>query len=100
MAPLLRSGLATSQEVIYSHSPAKGSLWVRRQPSTRFLFSCSLYRVWSPAAGSGTFLSAGAFSSLQEVSEKMRIAGVRGVENKREQLNAQTKTAFLQFVTL
>src|SRR5437764_12804541 len=30
-SPLLRSGLAWSQEVISSHSPLKGSLWLRRQ---------------------------------------------------------------------
>ena len=37
--------------------PSKGSFWVRRQPSTCFLLSCSRYRIWSPAAGSGTLLS-------------------------------------------
>jgi hypothetical protein len=31
---------------ICSHSPAKGSLWVRCQPSMRFLRSCTRYRVW------------------------------------------------------
>src|SRR5207247_9309101 len=53
MSPLLRSGLATNQEKICSHSPSKGSLWVRRQPRTRFLRSCPRYKVWSPAVGSG-----------------------------------------------
>jgi hypothetical protein len=38
---LQRSGLACSQEKTCSHSPSKGSVWVRRQPSTRFLRSCS-----------------------------------------------------------
>jgi hypothetical protein len=41
MSPLLHSGLATNQDRICSHSPSKGSLWVRRQPKTRFLLSCS-----------------------------------------------------------
>src|SRR5712691_4130084 len=54
MSPLLRSGLATNQERICSHSPSKGSLWVRRQPKTRFLRSCSQYKVSSPAVGPGT----------------------------------------------
>ena len=31
--------------MICSHSPSKGSFWVRRQPSTRFLRSCTRYRV-------------------------------------------------------
>ncbi len=31
-----------------SHSPSNGSLWVRRQPSTRFLRSCSRNRMSSP----------------------------------------------------
>jgi len=52
-----RSGLASTQEVICSHSPSKGSLWVRRQPRTRFLLSCSRYRVWIVADGSGTLFS-------------------------------------------
>src|SRR5712692_9841306 len=44
MSPLLRSGLAINQETICSHSPAKGSLWVRHQPSTVFS---------APAPGTG-----------------------------------------------
>jgi hypothetical protein len=49
-----RSGLALNQETIRFHSPSKGSFWVRRQPRTRFLFSCSWYKVGSPPEGSRT----------------------------------------------
>ena len=48
-----RSGLVIVQDRICSHSPSKGALWVRRQHSTRFLRSCSRFRIWSPAAGIG-----------------------------------------------
>jgi hypothetical protein len=57
-----RSGLTISQDRTCSHSPSKGSLWVRRQPRTRFLRSCSRYKVSSPAVGSGAFLSEGALA--------------------------------------
>lgn len=36
-----RGYLATNQDRNCSHSPSKGSLWVRRQTSSRFLRSCS-----------------------------------------------------------
>src|SRR5215470_2842045 len=39
-----RSGLVITQDIICSHSPSKGALWVRRQPSKRFLRSCFWYR--------------------------------------------------------
>ena len=65
-----RSGLAISQEMICSHSPAKGSMWVRRQPRTRFLRFCSRYRVWRPATGSGMLLLAGTFPAVQNSTEK------------------------------
>src|SRR6266567_4657700 len=47
MSPLLRSGLTTGQERICSHSPAKGSLWVRRQPGP--VFSAPAFGTWSGA---------------------------------------------------
>ncbi len=88
-----RSGLATSQEKTCSHSPSKGSVWVRRQPSTRFLRSCSRYRLSSPAAGSGTLLSARTSPAIQRSTEKVRrgVGGILGT--KGEQLTAQRKTA-------
>src|SRR5450759_2543412 len=52
MSPLLRSGLACTQEAMCSHAPSNGSLCVRRQPRTRFLFSCCWYKVGSPLDGS------------------------------------------------
>src|SRR5713226_6106127 len=70
MSPLLRSGLAISQDRICSHSPSKGSLWVRRQPRTRFLRSCSRYKVWSPAAGPGTLPSLGNVPTVHCSTEK------------------------------
>jgi hypothetical protein len=67
---LLRSGLATNQEMICSHSPAKGPLWVRRQPRKRFLRSCSRYKVSSPAAGPETLPSTGSFPVIQHSSAR------------------------------
>jgi hypothetical protein len=70
-----------------------GSLWVRRQPSTRFLRSCSRYKVWSPAAGSGTLSSPGSVPVIERSTEKTRMgAGVRD-EIKGEQPTAQRKMA-------
>ena len=88
-----RSGLATNHDRICSHSPSKGSLWVRRQPSTRFLRSCSRYRIWSPATRSWTFPSTGSFPAVQRSTEKMRM-GVEGRDKTTgEQPKAQQKTA-------
>ena len=67
-----RSGLASTQEVICSHSSSKGSLWVRRQPGTRFLLSCSRYRVWIVADGSGTLFSTRSVPAEQHSTEKTR----------------------------
>src|SRR6266568_6685526 len=84
MSPLLRSGLAISQDRICSHSPSNGSLWVRRQPSTRFRLSCSRYKVWSPAVGSPTLLSSGSLPMVQSSTEKTRVlAEGRGGNNRR-----------------
>src|SRR2546421_5352370 len=93
MSPLLRSGLATSQDRICSHSPSKGSLWVRRQPSTRFLRSCSRYKVWRPAAGSGMLPSAEIFLVAHRSTEKTRRGSEGRDERKGEQPTAQRKTA-------
>ena len=78
MSPLLRSGLATSQDRIRFHAPAKGSLWLRRQPRTRFLRSCSRYKVSSPAAGSGTLPGVGS------VLRKRRGEGWKGEMREKE----------------
>ena len=93
MSPLLRSGLAISQDRICSHSPSKGSLWVLRQPSTRFRRSCSRYKVWSPAVGSPTLLSSGSFPMVQSSTEKTRVLAKGRGEITGEQLTAQRKTA-------
>src|SRR2546428_8595503 len=93
MSPLLRSGLATNQERICSHSPSKGSLWVHRQPSTRFLRSCSRYKVWRPAAGSGMLPSAEIFLVAHRSTEKTRRVSERRDERKGEQPTAQRETA-------
>jgi hypothetical protein len=92
-----RSGLATSQDRICSHSPSKGSLWVRRQPRMRFLCSCSWNSVWSPAAGSGTLLSAGSVPAVQDSTEKTRMEGEGACETKGEQPMAQRNTAFCNY---
>jgi hypothetical protein len=93
MSPLLLSGLAINQDRICSHSPSKGSLWVRRQPKTRFLRSCSRYKVRSPASGSVTLLSSGSFPTVQSSTEKTRIGAEEIGEITGEQLTAQRKTA-------
>src|SRR5438105_10683760 len=93
MSPLLRSGLAISQDRICSHSPSKGALWVRRQPCTRFRLSCSRYKVWSPAVGSPTLLSSGSIPMVQSSTEKTRVLAEGRGEITGEQLTAQRKTA-------
>lgn len=93
MSPLLRSGLATNQEVICSHSPSKGSLWVRRQPSTRFRRSCSRYKDSSPAAGSGMFSSTGNVPAVHCSTEKTRRGAEGRDEIKGKQPAAQRKMA-------
>src|SRR5438105_14784137 len=93
MSPLLRSGLAWSQEKICSHSPSKGSLWWRRQPKTRFLRSCSRYKVSSPAVGAGAFRSSGSFPAVHCSPEKTWRGSERGDETKGEQPTAHRKTA-------
>src|SRR6266581_7853318 len=93
MSPLLRSRLATNQDRICSHSPSKGSLWVRRQPSTRFLRSCWRYKDSSPAAGLGKPPSLGSFPAVHCSTEKTWRGSERGDEIKGEQPTAQRKTA-------
>src|SRR5437588_8969268 len=93
ISPPLRSGLAWSQEKICSHSPSKGSLWVRRQPSTRFLRSCSRYKVSSPAAGLGKLPSSGSFPAVHCSTEQTWRGSERGDEIKGGQPAAQRKTA-------
>src|SRR5437660_7727393 len=93
MSPLLRSGLAINQEKICSHSPSNGSLWVRRQPRTRFLRSCSRYKVWRPAAGSGMLPSTEIFLVAHLSTEKTRRGTEGRDERKGEQPTAQRKTA-------
>ncbi len=88
-----RSGLATNQEKICSHSPSKGSLWVRRQPSTRFLRSCSWYKVSSPAAGSGILPVEGSNPVIQRSTEKAWMEAEGSDERKGKQPTAQRKTA-------
>jgi hypothetical protein len=79
--------------MISSHTPLKGSLWVHRQPRTRFLLSCSRYRVWSPAAGSGALLEAWTLPIVHYSAEKTRT-GAEGVfEIKGGTLTAKRKTA-------
>ena len=85
--------LAWSQEKICSHSPSKGSLWVRRQPKTRFLRSCSRYKVSSPAVGAGAFRSSGSFPAVHCSPEKTWRGSERGDETKGEQPTAHRKTA-------
>src|SRR6266700_2909933 len=92
MSPLLPSGLAINQEKICSHSPSKGSLWVRRQPRTRFLRSCSRYRVWH-TTGLGTLLSSGTFAAELRSTEKTRSGADDRLGTNGEQLVAQRKTA-------
>src|SRR6266566_8613974 len=93
MSPLLRSGLATIQEKICSHSPAKGSLWVRRQPSTRFLRSCSRDKVSSPVVGAGTLSSTGKLPAIERSTEKTQMGTEVRDEIKGGQPTAQRKTA-------
>lgn len=88
-----RSGLASTQEVICSHSPSKGSFWVRRQPRTRFLLSCSRYRVWIVADGSGTLFSTRSVPAEQHSTEKTRRGADGGPGTQGEQPTAQLKTA-------
>jgi hypothetical protein len=56
----------------------RGLVFVRRQPRMRFLFFCSRYWVWRPAAGQGTLLSMGTFPTVQCSTEKTRM-GAEGV---------------------
>src|SRR5437588_9271171 len=93
MSPLLLSGLSTNQDRICSHSPSKGSLWVRRQPSTRFLRSCSRYKVSNPAGGSEAFRSSGRFPAAHCSTEKTQRGVERGEETKGAQPTAQRNTA-------
>jgi hypothetical protein len=93
ISPPLRSGLAWSQEKICSHSPSKGSLWVRRQPRIRFLRSCSRYRVSSPAGGTGAFLTSGRLPAVHCATEKTWRGSERGDETKGAQPIAQRNTA-------
>src|SRR5260370_15032425 len=93
MSHVLSSGLAISQERICSHSPSKGSLWVRRQPKTHFRLSCSRYKVWSPAVGSPTLLSSGSCPMVQSSTEKTRVLSKGKGEITGEQLTALRKTA-------
>src|SRR5260370_24546170 len=100
MSPLLRAGLVANQEKICSHSPSKGSLWVRRQPSTRFLRSCSRYKVSSPAGGAGAFLSSGRFPAVHCSAEKTWRGSERRNATKGEQPTAQRKTACCNCLSL
>jgi hypothetical protein len=81
------------RHMICSHSPAKGSLWVRRQPSTRFLRSCSRYKVRSPAVGSVMLPSTGSFPAVHRSTEKTRRGAEGRDEIKGEQPTAQWKMA-------
>src|SRR5260370_38121786 len=92
MSTLLRSGLATHQDMICSHSPSNGSLWVRLQPRTRLLLSCSRYRVWN-TTGLGTLLSSGTSAAELRSTEKTRSGADGRLGTNGEQLVAQRKTA-------
>src|SRR6266852_8994972 len=93
MSPLLRSGLATSQDMICSHSPSKGSFWMRHQPRTRFLLPCSWYKVCSTAAGSDALLKDRNIPAVQRSMEKTRMGIECVLGTKGEQLTAQRNTA-------
>ena len=91
--PLLRSGLAWSQRKICSHSPSKGSLWVCRKQCTRFLRSCSWYRLCNPASGPEAILVRRSIPAAQLATEKTR-RGAGGVsKTSGKQPAAQRKTA-------
>ncbi len=93
MSPLLRSGLAISQDRICSHSPSKGSLWVRRQPRTRFLRSCSRYKVWSPATASGLLSSTESIPVIQHSMVMTRIGEEVKDESKGKHIQQRSKEA-------
>jgi hypothetical protein len=89
-----RSGLAWSQEVIRSHSPLKGSLWVRLQPRTRFLFSCSWYKTGSPGGASRALPSTGPNAVLHFSTAKTQIGNEEACATKGFPSTAQRNRAF------
>ena len=92
-------GLSPEEHADLSHHNEERHDWIEqvgaqdRQPSTRFLRSCSRYKVSSPAAGSGAFLSSGSFPAIHCCTEKTWRGSERGDETKGEQPAAQRKAA-------
>jgi hypothetical protein len=66
-------------------------VFVRCQPRMLFLFFCSRYWVWRPAAGQGTLLSMGTFPAVQCSTEKTRM-GAEGVC----ETNVTSRSIFLE----
>jgi hypothetical protein len=66
-------------------------VFVRCQPRMLFLFFCSRYWVWRPAAGQGTCLSMGTFPAVQCSTEKTRT-GAEGVC----ETNVTSRSIFLE----
>jgi hypothetical protein len=91
-------GWQAERRVICSHSPSNGSLWVRRQPRTRFLFSCSRYKLRSPTAGLETILSPGSVPAVHRSREKTRMGAERVFGTQGEQLAAQRNTACMDYL--